>query len=515
MNTPTNPGGRALGRFGLAVLLAGQLLPMIDFSIINVALDEIARALGASETELELLVALYGLCFAVGLAMGGRLGDSFGRRRVFRCGILVFGIASLLCGLADSIAQLLLARALQGVGAALLVPQVLATIHVSLSGAAHSRAIGLYGAIGGLAFIVGQVLGGFLVSTDVAGLGWRSVFLVNLPVCAAVLILLKRWVPETKSDHAVRVDVPGTVVLALAIVSLLLPLALGPSLRWSWPCVALLLAVLPLFGLLGKIELAQQRRGAHPLLPPALLRLSSMRFGLLVAILFFSCWGGFMFVLARALQAGAGLSPIQSGNAFVVLGASYFVAAIASSRIVKRLGATRTLLAGCLVQIPGVLGVIATLHGMWPHPNVVSLMPATLFVGAGQALIVSCFYRISLEDVPAREAGAGSAMLSTVMQAAMGLGPALLGSVAAHVAQSSGSSFAAVSAALLLECAIMSALVACIVIRLRRKMSPSGELLQAQVCRQALGETPKARLNCCLSETAEPKPASAAICSID
>jgi MFS family permease len=455
MNSPTNSGGRALGRFGLAVLLAGQLLPMIDFSIINVALDEIARALGASETELELLVALYGLCFAVGLAMGGRLGDSFGRRRVFRCGILVFGIASLLCGLADSITELLLARALQGVGAALLVPQVLATIHVSLSGAAHSRAIGLYGAIGGLAFIVGQVLGGFLVSSDVAGLGWRSVFLVNLPVCALVLILLKRGVPETKSDHAARVDVPGTVVLALAIVSLLLPLALGPSLRWSWPCVALL-------------EQAQQRRGAHPLLPPALLRLSSMRFGLLVATLFFSCWGGFMFVLARALQAGAGLSPIQSGNAFVVLGASYFIAAMASSRIVKRLGATRTLLVGCLIQIPGVLGVIATLHGLWPHPSVVSLMPATLFVGAGQALIVSCFYRISLEDVPAREAGAGSAMLTTVMQAAMGLGPALLGSLAAHVGQRSGSHLAAVSAALLLECAIMSALVACIVIRLRR-----------------------------------------------
>lgn len=480
MNSPTHTALPVLGRSGLAVLLAGQLLPMIDFSIINVALDEIARALGASETALELLVALYGLCFAVCLAMGGRLGDSFGRRRVFRCGILVFGIASLLCGLSTSITQLLFARALQGIGAALLVPQVLATIHVSLRGAAHSRAIGLYGAIGGLAFIVGQVLGGFLVSSDVAGLGWRSVFLVNLPVCAAVLILLERRVPETKSDHAARVDMPGTLVLALAIVCLLLPLALGAAPLWLR--AMLLTAVLPLLGLLGRIELAQQRRGAHPLLPPSLLRLSSMRFGLLVAMLFFSCWGGFMFVLARALQAGAGLSPIQSGNAFVVLGASYFLVAMASSRIVTRLGTVRTLLVGCLVQIPGVLGVIATLNWLWPHPDVVSLMPATLFVGAGQALIVSCFYRIGLQEVPASEAGAGSAMLSTVMQAAMGLGPALLGCVAAQAAQRSGSHLAAVIAALLFECAVMTVLVACCVIRLRGRGLAHGSGADLAAC---------------------------------
>ncbi|MBG4790703.1 MFS transporter, partial [Pseudomonas aeruginosa] len=404
---PSAVSSSRLGLAGLCILLAGQPLPMIDFSIVNVALDALAHSLGASETELELIVAVYGVAFAVCLAMGGRLGDNYGRRRLFDLGVALFAVASLLCGLAGSVWLLLVARALQGVGAALVVPQILATLHVSLSGHAHSRALAAYGAIGGLAFVVGQVLGGFLVSADIGGLGWRSVFLINLPICLGILLCSRRWVPETRAEHAARVDAPGTLLLAALILCLLLPLALGPSLHWSWPCALLLAAAVPLLAWLWRTELRQERRQAWPLLPPSLLRLPSIRFGLLLAILFFACWSGFMFALALALQAGAGLSPVQAGNAFIALGASYFVSALLTARVAARIGPVRLLLLGCLIQMCGLLGLMLTLQRVWPQPGILNLAPATLVIGFGQAFIVSSFFRIGLSEVPAAQAGAG------------------------------------------------------------------------------------------------------------
>jgi MFS family permease len=465
-----HPSARQLTRAGLYVLLAGQLLPMIDFSIVNVALDAISHSLGASETELELIVAVYGVAFAVCLAMGGRLGDNFGRRRLFNWGVLLFAVASLLCGLATSVWLLLAARALQGVSAALVVPQILATIHVGLSGRQHSHALGLYGAIGGLAFVVGQVLGGFLVSADIAGLGWRSVFLINLPVCAAILACTNRMVPETRADKAARIDRPGTVLLALVICCLLLPMALGPSLHWPWPCFVLLAAVLPLLALLWKVELRQERRQASPLLPPALLRLPSARFGMVIAILFFSCWGGFMFVVARTLQAGAGLSASHSGDAFIALGVSYFVGSLISARAVDRFGRVPTFILGCVIQMAGLLGLMATLVLVWPQPGVFNLIPASLLIGFGQAFIVSCFYRIGLSDIPTAQAGAGSSMLATVQQAAFGLGPALLGAVFAQTLHfSEGNYLNAAIAGLIGEFGLMLALTLTAVHYARRR----------------------------------------------
>ena len=466
MHTPpaSAPG---LGRFGLTILLAGQLLPLVDFSIVNVALDTIAQAFHASETELELLVAVYGVSFAVGLAMGARLGDNHGRRLIFACGVLAFGVASLLCGVANSMFMLLVARGFQGLSAALLVPQVLATIHVTLNGPRHSRALALYGGVGGLAFVIGQVLGGLLVSADIAGLGWRSIFLINLPVCAVVLATVYRAVPDTRREHAAGIDWPGTLLLAAVILSLLIPLAFGPAHRWHGPWLALLVAALPLLGMLWRIELAQARRGAHPLLPPALLRLASVRFGLFVALMFFSCWSGFIFVLARTVQAGAGMSPLQSGNAFVAMGVSYFIGALCVPRLVCRFGNLDTLLLGCAIQMSGLLALIATLNGVWPDVSVLNLLPATATITFGQAFIVNCFFRISLSDVTTHDAGAGSAMLSTVQQTALGLGAPLLGAVFIHFVPRAY--LLAARYTLIAELGIMSALVVVALIYRRSK----------------------------------------------
>ena len=233
------------GRAGLLLLLTGQMLPLIDTSITNVALDSITHSLDASATQLELIVALYGVAFAVCLAMGSKLGDNYGRRRLFLWGVAVFGIASLLCGMANSINALLAARTLQGAGAALIVPQILATLHVTLKGTAHARAISLYGGIGGIAFIVGQMGGGWLVSADIAGLGWRNAFFINVPICLLVLAFSRRYVPETRRESHSSIDWQGTFSLALILCCLLFPMALGPELHWPWELQLLLLAVLP------------------------------------------------------------------------------------------------------------------------------------------------------------------------------------------------------------------------------------------------------------------------------
>jgi MFS family permease len=444
---------------GIAVLLTGQLLPIIDFSIVNVALASIAQTLKVTQTSLEMVVAIYGVAFAVCLALAGRLGDNFGRRRLFGIGVAVFAVASLLCGLADSIWVLLAARALQGAGAALVVPQTLATIHVCLHGRRHSRALGIYGSISGISFVIGQVLGGLLVTANWGGSGWRAVFLINLPVCAGVLLLMWRTIPETRVEKAISVDILGTLILALLTLCLLVPLALGPTMHWPLQLDVLLACVAPLAWLLRRVESSQERRGVSPLLPPTLAQLPSIRFGALIAAIMFSSWSGFMFASALTLQTGAGLSPAQAGDSYVSLGIAFFAGSLLTPRLVARLGNVPTLLSGCAVQMLGLVTLMATLAYVWPHPGLVNLIPATALIGFGQALIVSCFYRIGLSDVPASQAGAGSAMLATVQQVSFGLGPAVLGGIFSYVLkESSGSHLRAMHAALLTELALMSLL---------------------------------------------------------
>ncbi len=469
-----------LGRAGLYLLLAGQLLPLIDFSIVNVALDAIARALHASEVELELIVAVYGVAFAVCLAMGGRLGDNYGRRRVFTIGVLLFTLASVLCGLASAVWMLLAARVLQGAAAALAVPQILATIHIGLQGREHSRALGLYAAIGGLAFVIGQVLGGVLVTVDVGGLGWRNVFLVNLPIGLLVAACAPRLLPETRSPHPAAVDGPGTLLLALVILCLLLPMSLGPVLHWPWPCAVALGAVPPLLYVLWRVELREEAAGGFPLLPPRLLRLPSVRLGMVIAVLFFSSWGGFMFAMALTLQAGARLSPLQSGNAFIALGLSYFVGSLFTGRAVARFEKTTVLLLGCLVQMGGLALMIATLRHVWPEPSIMSLVPASLPIGFGQAFIVGCFFRIGLSEVPHALAGAGSATLSTVQQAAFGLGPAVYGAVLTHFLQARAGDYLPASVGVLgAELGVMACLATFVLVQDRRLRSQRRALLSA------------------------------------
>lgn len=459
------------GRAGLFLLLTGLMLPQIDTSITNVALDSITASLHASPTQLELIVALYGVAFAVCLAMGSKLGDNYGRRRLFMWGVAIFSFASLLCGLANSITALLAARTLQGAGAAFIVPQILATLHVTLKGSAHARAISLYGGIGGISFIVGQMCGGWLVSADIAGLGWRNAFFINVPIGLLVLAYSRRYVPETRRDEHTRIDWQGTFSLGLILCCLLFPMALGPELRWPWPLRLMLLAIIPLLWWMRASALRQQRRGEHPLLPPRLLQLASVRFGMAIALLFFSAWSGFMFCMALTMQSGLGMAPWQSGNSFVALGVAYFISALYAPKLITRHSMGRILLAGLAIQISGLLLLMATFHHFAHATTALALAPSTALIGYGQALIVNCFYRVGMRDITANDAGAGSALLSTLQQATLGLGPAVFGSLLLALMHSHRGSYTDAMIGFLAVEAVMMLALAVIAICLRHHLN--------------------------------------------
>ncbi|MFE7414143.1 MFS transporter [Streptomyces laurentii] len=416
-----------LGSLGLFTVLLGASLPLVDFFIVNVALPTIDHDLSAGPALLELVVAGYGLAYAVLLVLGGRLGDLFGRRRLFLAGMAAFGVTSLACGLAPDAWSLVGARVAQGAAAAMMLPQVLATIHSSTKGPARARALSLYGATAGLSMVAGQVLGGVLVAADIAGTGWRSVFLVNVPVAAAGLLLAARTVPETRANRPAPVDLPGTLLLALALVTLLAPLTEGRAAGWplwTW----LTLAVSPFTaGAFWWVERRADRRGAVPLVPPSLLGLVSLRRGLGLVFLLSSGFGGFMFVIAVALQQILGLGPVASGLALAPMALAFFGASLAGPRLVRRWG-TRVVAVGGLFQMLGI-GLLAwTAWRSWPDLTVTGLVPGMAIAGLGQGLQLPVLFRVVLSEVPAERAGVGSGVMVTTQQSALTLGVASLGS---------------------------------------------------------------------------------------
>ncbi|WP_443054485.1 MFS transporter [Streptomyces sp. NBC_00683] len=432
-----------LGRLGLFTVLLGAALPLIDFFIVNVALPTIDHDLDAGPALLELVVAGYGLSYAVLLVLGGRLGDMAGRRRLFLIGMAAFGLTSLACGLAPDAWTLVGARVAQGAAAALMLPQVLATIQAATAGHRRARAMSLYGATAGLSMVAGQILGGVLVSaaplSSVFGesAGWRSVFLVNVPVAVVGLVLAARSVPETRSDRPAPVDVPGTLLLALSLVTLLAPLTEGRAAGWPlWTWVSLGLFPFTAFAFY-RVEQRADARGQTPLVPPSLLRLESLRRGLTLVVPFSIGFGGFMFVIAVALQQGLRMGPAAAGLSLAPMAATFFAASLAGPRLVHRFG-SRVVTAGGIIQGVGVVVLVLTVWRGWPDLGLLGLLPGVAIAGLGQGLQLPVLFRIVLSDVPAERAGVGGGVMTTTQQAALALGVATLGTLFLALAPGAG-----------------------------------------------------------------------------
>jgi MFS family permease len=418
----------ALSPVALATVLLGVLLPMIDFFIVNVALPTMSVDLHASSAMLELVVSGYATAYAVLLVVGGRLGDARGRRRMFTLGIAAFTVASLLCGLAPTAGTLIAARVIQGAAAALLVPQTLSTVQATGDLSSRARALGWFGATGGIAAVLGQVLGGLLVSANIDGSGWRPIFLVNVPIGIVGYWFARRYVPETRAPAAARPDLHGTTLLGATVVSVLIPLTEGRALGWpvwSW----LLLASAPVWAAaFAIVERNVERRGHTPLVPPSVLEHRSMRRGLLLAAPFFAGFGAFMFVYALVVQDALGFSPLVAGLALAPLAATFLLASLLMPRLVVRYGRT-IITAGAVIQFVGLLALGATLWGSWPDVSAAELAPALAVMGFGQGLIMPALIRVVLSEVPVASAGAGSGVLTTTQQVSLAVGVASLGSL--------------------------------------------------------------------------------------
>lgn len=436
----TAPGGALKGSLsgpGLFTLLLGAALPLIDFFIVNVALPTMDRDLNAGPAVLELIVAGYGVAYAVLLVLGGRLGDSFGRRRLFLAGMAAFGLTSLACGLAPDAWTLVAARVAQGAAAALMLPQVLATIHASTSGSRRARALSMYGATAGLAMVAGQILGGLLVAADIAGTGWRAVFLVNVPVALIGLVLAVRTVPETRSDRPAPVDVPGTVLLGVSLITLMVPLTEGRAAGWplwTW----LLLGAFPFAATaFYVIERRADRAGTTPLLPPSLFELRGLRRGLPIVVPFSIGFGGFMFVIAVALQQGLRYGPVAAGMALAPMAIAFFVASLMGPRLVGRYG-SRVVTTGGLLQAAGLGLMMLAVARDWPDLSLAGLLPGVALAGLGQGLQLPVLIRIVLSEVPTERAGVGSGVMVTTQQSSLALGVATLGTLFLALAPSVG-----------------------------------------------------------------------------
>ncbi|MEV5876134.1 MFS transporter [Streptomyces sp. NPDC052101] len=420
---------RGLTPLGLLTLLLGTALPMIDFFIVNVALPTIEHDLHASAATLEMVVAGYAVAYAVLLVLGGRLGDGHGRRRLFLWGVAGFGVTSLACGLAPSAGWLVAARVAQGAASAALLPQVLATIHATTSGERRARAVALYGSVGGVSVVLGQVLGGVLVAADPAGTGWRAVFLVNVPVALAALVCAVRAVPDSRVERPARGDLAGTALLAATLTALLLPLTEGRAAGWPLWSVLLLCAAPVCAAGFYRVELRAERAGAGPLLPPSLLAAPEVRRGLLLGLPVFIGFAGWMFVSAVTLQQGLGYGALGAGLTLVPMGAAQFAASMLAPRAVRRFGGRAVTLAAVL-HIAGLATVTATaLLGPWPRLSPLALSPGLVLCGLGQGLQLPLYYRILLAAIPARLAGVGSGLAATLQQSCLAVGVATLGSL--------------------------------------------------------------------------------------
>ena len=429
---PASARGTALAGglhpLGVLILLAGAFLPIMDFFITNVALPSIDTSLHASPPELELVIAGYGVAYASLLVLGGRLGDRYGRHRIFLGALAGFVLASLACGLAPAISVLIGARIIQGAAAALLVPQVLATFHHTLEGERKARALALYGATSGIAAVVGQIVGGLLVSADIAGTSWRPIFLVNVPIGVIVALVAARIVPATRSPHPVGIDRPGTVLFAATLTALLVPLTEGHSLGWPW-WTWLLLAVAAMLGTATcTVEKRAEARGEVPLLPPSLLRLPSMSRGLVMVLIFSIGFGAFMFVFALTVQDGLHQDALHGGLSIVPMALLFFLGSLAAPRLITRFGRA-ALSAGAVVQLAGLAWLVTGLVTGWPHVSLLSLALPLALVGAGQSMLFAGLFRSVLADVPAHLGGVGSGALITLQQSGLALGVATLGSL--------------------------------------------------------------------------------------
>lgn len=408
----------------LSVILIADFMELLDATIVSVAAPAIAADLDAGESALQWMMAGYTLAAGAGLITGGRVGDQFGRRRVFLLGLAAFMLASAGCGLAPNAGALIGTRIAQGLAAGLMIPQVFGIIRASFEPGARAKALGAYGAVLGVASVAGPLLGGVLVEADLFGLGWRAIFWVNVPIAIIGLIVGARRMPESRLPGGARLDLPGAALASAAVLLLLLPLLQGRD--WGWPLWSLIVLALsaPAVALFLIRERRLAARGGQPILDPALLRVRAFAAGLSASLLFFGALGSFFLLLSLYLQLGTGRTALETG--LVIL--PYAIGSIITSGIGVRFARRALLVSGALVLAASQI-VLLLVVGGGAEPTYWALAAPLFAGGLGLGLTAPSLVNVVLAGVPARDAGAAGGVLTTVGQVGNAFGVAVLGTV--------------------------------------------------------------------------------------
>jgi Arabinose efflux permease len=412
----------------LFVILAAEVMDLLDALVTNIAAPTIRIELGGTASLMQWLGAGYTLAMAVGLITGGRLGDIFGKRRMFLIGAIGFGSGSLLCALAQSPEILIAARVLQGLFGAVMLPQGLGMIKEMFDRTEMAKAFGLFGPVMGLSSVGGPVLAGWLIEADFFGTGWRMIFLINLPLSLIAILGGVRFLPKIRSPHPLRLDMVGMGLISMAAFLIVYPLVQGRELDWPIWMFAMMAGAVVVLTVFGRYEAHKQRLGGDPLVVPGLFRKRAFSGGLIMGLVFFSGMTGFSLVFSLYTQIGLGYPPLKAGLAGLPWSIGMLVGFGIAQGFVQRLG-RRLIHIGTVIMAAGVAGMVLTLDiagiGVTPW----QLAPTLIVTGIGMGLIMSPYFDIVLAGVEPHETGSASGTLTAVQQLGSAFGVALLGTV--------------------------------------------------------------------------------------
>ena len=410
------------------VLLGAGFMNLLDLTIVNVALPSLQTAFNASTSQIEWVVAAYILVFALGLLPAGRLGDIYGRRALFISGVVVFTIGSALCGFATSIETLVAARVVQAIGSALMTPQTLAFVPALFAPREQGVAFALGGLSAGLASVVGPLLGGLLIGADIWGLGWRPIFLVNLPFGVLAIVMALKYVPKLKPQPNMGNDFVGIALAGIALLMVVFPLIEGRQLGWPVWCFVLMAAALPMAAVFVGWQYRQAAKGAAQLVPVTLFANRQFLIGTGLAALLFSGIPSFFLVLAIFLQSGFGLTPLHSGLTTIPFSVGVLVASVIASKLGLRWQRER-ITVGALCLMTGMIIVRFVVAGTEDAVVWAWFAPPLFLAGVGLGSTISPLFQMVLSSVAGRDAGSASGALQSFQQVGGALGVAVMGQI--------------------------------------------------------------------------------------
>ncbi|MDX6282575.1 MAG: hypothetical protein QOH03_3646 [Kribbellaceae bacterium] len=409
----------------LAVILAAEIVDLLDSTITNIAAPTITRALHGGDSLVQWLGTSYALALGVLLVVGGRLGDRYGRRRLFLIGIAGFTLASVACGLAFDPTSIIVARLVQGAFGAVLIPQGFGILGTVFPREEIGKAFSAFGPTLGLSAVGGPILAGFLIDADLFGLGWRAMFLINILLGGAATVAAFRLLPRDDGDATVSIDGLGSGLLGAAVFGLLYGLIDGSSGGWTLRPIVFLAAGVSFAALFAR----RQTTAANPLIKPSLLKNRGFTSGLILGIVFFAAVAGLLYVISLFLQNGLGYTPLRAAVVGMApIAAGIVIASISCYQLIAKLGRTLVFI-GLLITLAGTAGLSLVIHASGTEVGAGALMPAVFVIGLGMGTCFGTIYDVTMGDTDPDEAGSGSGSLAAVQQLANAIGAAAVTTV--------------------------------------------------------------------------------------